>query len=104
MSKSELNNPTLFNEIKTLIEQSKQEIAVTVNATLSTLYWQIGSFINIDILNNKRAIYGKEVIKTLSVKLTAEYGSGWSEKQLIPIKILNAVCNRFYYCFKSYNW
>ena len=32
----------LVSEIKTLIEQSKQQLAVTVNAALSRLYWQIG--------------------------------------------------------------
>ncbi len=31
-----------------------------------------------DVLDNKRAEYGKDVIKNLSVKLTERYGKGWS--------------------------
>ena len=35
----EEENKQLFVSIKELIEQSKQQIAVTVNATMSMLYW-----------------------------------------------------------------
>ena len=76
------NTPPLVNEIKTLIEQSKQQLSVTVNATMSMLYWQIGKRINIEILNEQRAEYGKLVVATLSKQLTETFGIGWSEKQL----------------------
>jgi hypothetical protein len=46
------------------------------------LYWQIGKRINEEILQNKRAAYGKEIVHTLSTQLTVEFGKGWSEKQL----------------------
>ena len=75
-----INN--LFSEIKQLIEEAKQNVAIVVNATTTILYWNIGERINTEILGNKRAEYGKEVIKSLSRNLTEEYGKGWSEKQL----------------------
>jgi hypothetical protein len=38
--KHELNkNTALVSEIKTLIEQSKQQVSVTVNAIITMLYW-----------------------------------------------------------------
>ncbi|MBU3661087.1 MAG: DUF1016 domain-containing protein [Flavobacteriales bacterium] len=80
--KKNLSNNSLVVEIKSLIEQSKQQLAVTVNATLSLLYWQIGKRINDEILQNQRAEYGKAVIENLSNQLTLNYGSGWSKKQL----------------------
>ena len=73
---------SLLDEIKTLIEQSKQQISVAVNSTMTMLYWQVGSRIKTEILQNRRAEYGKEVIKQLADDLTRQYGSGWSEKQL----------------------
>jgi predicted nuclease of restriction endonuclease-like (RecB) superfamily len=76
------NTNKLFSEIKKLIEEAKQNVAVVVNATTTVLYWNIGARINTDILDNKRAEYGKEVVKLLSRNLTEEYGKGWSEKQL----------------------
>ncbi len=75
-----INN--LFSEIKQLIEEAKQNVAVVVNATTTILYWNIGKRIKTEILDNKRAEYGKEIVKSLSQNLTEEYGKGWSEKQL----------------------
>ncbi len=76
------SNPNILLEIKTLIEQSKQELATSVNAAMSMLYWQIGKRINDEVLNNKRAEYGKQAIKLLSDKLIIEYGSSFSEKNI----------------------
>jgi len=61
---------TIFKDIKTLIEQTKKNVAVSVNSALTMIYWQIGKYINDEILKNKRADYGKEVVSTLSAKLT----------------------------------
>ncbi|GBU23378.1 hypothetical protein R80B4_03295 [Fibrobacteres bacterium R8-0-B4] len=72
----------LFGDIKTLIEQSKQRLSVAVNSTMTMLYWQIGNRIKTDILQNKRAEYGREIIKQLADNLTKQYGKGWGEKHL----------------------
>jgi len=72
----------LFSEVKALIDIAKQRVAVTINAELTLLYWQIGSRIYTQILNQDRATYGKQIISTLAQKLTETYGKGWSEKQL----------------------
>ena len=69
-------------DIRTLIDQSRQQVAVTVNSAITTLYWQIGKRINDEILRNKRADYGKQIVSTLSRQLTAEYGKGWSSRHL----------------------
>lgn len=76
------NTNNLFSEIKQLIEEARQAVAFTVNAGTTVLYWNVGNRINKEILGNKRAEYGKEVVISLSRKLTEEYGKGWSEKQL----------------------
>ncbi len=76
------NNLDLVKEISLYIEESKQQLAITVNATLSLLYWQIGKRINEEIPQNQRAEYGKEIVSALSEQLTSDYGSGWSKRQL----------------------
>jgi len=76
------NESTLTVAIKQLISESRQQVAVTVNSAISILYWQIGKRIQDEILQNQRAEYGKEIISTLSKHLTAEYGNGWSKRQL----------------------
>jgi hypothetical protein len=37
---------------------------------------------NEDVLRDKRAEYGKRIVETLSQQLVAEYGSGFSAKNL----------------------
>lgn len=75
-------NTTLIADIRKLIDGARQRVAQTFNAELSLLYWQIGQRLQSEILNGERAEYGKQVIKSLSEKLTTLYGRGWSEKQL----------------------
>lgn len=78
----EINNPALLGTIKQLIDESRQQVAVTVNATITALYWQVGKKINNEILQNNRAEYGKQIVSTLSRQLTITYGSGWGAKHL----------------------
>lgn len=84
MSKKEFFPPEkhLAIDIKQLIAQSREQVAVAVNSAISMLYWQIGKRINKDVLQNQRAEYGKEIVVSLSRQLTEEYGNGWGEKQL----------------------
>ncbi|MGJ1537134.1 PDDEXK nuclease domain-containing protein [Sphingobacterium multivorum] len=81
MSTPSLHN-SLFVNIKQLIEDSRQQVAVAVNATMSMLYWRVGKQINEDLLQNARAEYGEQVVKLLALQLQGQYGKGWSEKQL----------------------
>ncbi len=72
----------IFTSIKELINQTKQDIAISVNSALTLLYWNIGKSINDDILKNKRANYGKQVVAELSKQLTLEYGRGYTKRNL----------------------
>ena len=72
----------LIGDIRRLIETARQNVAVRVNAGLTTLYWQIGDRIRQDILKKKRAEYGREIIVTVSRQLAVEYGRGFSQRNL----------------------
>jgi len=73
-------NNLFIREIKTLIEESKQEVSVAVNATITMLYWQIGNRINIEILKDQRAEYGKQIVSNLSMQLIEDYGGSFLKK------------------------
>ena len=68
----------LIGDIRRLIETARHTVAVTVNAGLTILYWQVGNRIRQDILKEKRADYGKKIVATLSQELTKEYGNGFN--------------------------
>ena len=82
MSKEAKIEVQLYTEVTQLIEQSKQNVAVAVNAEITLLYWNVGRRINNEVLHNERAEYGKKIVHSLSAQLTLQYGNGWSEKQL----------------------
>jgi predicted nuclease of restriction endonuclease-like (RecB) superfamily len=72
----------LLSSIRELIEDSRRSVAVAVNAEITLLYYQIGKKINVGILNDSRADYGKNIVRELSSRLVLEYGQGWSERHL----------------------
>jgi len=72
----------LLDEIRSLIEQTRTKVASTVNSALVLMNWHIGKRINDEVLKNKRAEYGEEIVVTLSQQLTAEYGKGFTRANL----------------------
>ena len=74
---------TLYNNIKNIIDTSKEQAIVQVNNTMILSYWKIGERLKKEILKDKRATYGKEVVKKISEKLTLEYGRGYSKASLL---------------------
>ena len=79
---NEITNNRLFEQIKDLIEQTKNSVAVAVNSSMTMMYWHIGKLINDEILQNKRAEYGKEIVATVSQQLIKQYGKGYSYSAL----------------------
>ena len=73
---------SLLLDIRHLIEEARAAVAVTVNAGLTMLYWQIGERVNAEILKGSRAEYGKQIVATLSQELTEEYGQGFNYSAL----------------------
>lgn len=76
------SSPHLAADIRQLIEISRTELAVTVNSTLTLLYWQIGQRIHSEVLQGERAGYGEQIVLTLSRQLETDYGRGFSSKNL----------------------
>jgi len=72
----------LLQSIVSLIDNARNQIALTVNSELTQLYWNIGKQINEDVLRNNRADYGKNIILELSKELTVRFGTGFSKRNL----------------------
>ncbi|MGA2318330.1 MAG: DUF1016 N-terminal domain-containing protein [Thermodesulfobacteriota bacterium] len=53
-----------------------------MNSALVLLYWRVGKRIRQDILKEKRAGYGEQIVSAVSRELAAEFGQGFSEKNL----------------------
>lgn len=78
----------IISDIRTLIEQSRHQVAAAVNAGMTLMYWHIGERINREILGGERAAYGKQIVATVSQQLTEEYGgSQFSVKNLNRMRL-----------------
>lgn len=72
----------LLSDLRELILAARRQVAQAVNSGLTMLCWQIGIRIRKDILKEKRAEYGQEILQSLSAKLTSEFGRGYGARNL----------------------
>lgn len=72
----------LYADVCGIIDAAKLKIASYVNTDVCMTYWRVGTRIKEDVLFNKRAEYGKQIVKNLSGKLNQHYGKGWGYKTL----------------------
>jgi len=75
-------NPGLIEELRLLINETRGLVAATVNAELTMLYWQTGSHLRTEVLNNERADYGEQIVATVSRQLTQEFGKGFNKSTI----------------------
>ena len=73
----------IYQEIHDLLHNARQNIISNINSTMIKTYFLIGKrIVEEEQDGNKRAEYGKKLIKMLSEKLTKEFGKGFSETNL----------------------
>ena len=73
----------MMNEIRELLLNARQRVAIQVNTELLSTYWNVGRIIvEHEQENKERADYGKQTLKQLSKDLTKEFGKGFSVSNL----------------------
>ncbi len=72
----------LLSDVRVLIQQAREGVARAIDSGLVTLYWHVGRRIRQDILKEKRAEYGERIVSALCTQLVAEFGSGFSTRNL----------------------
>jgi predicted nuclease of restriction endonuclease-like (RecB) superfamily len=69
-------------DLKNQLVQAREGVARAVDSGLTTLYWHVGRRIRRDILKEKRADYGGQIVAALGPQLEVEFGRGFAEKNL----------------------
>lgn len=72
----------LLADVRELIVQAREGVARAVDSGLTALYWHVGRRIRQDILKEKRAEYGEKIVHALSAQLVAEFGRGFTVRNL----------------------
>jgi hypothetical protein len=83
----------LLQDLRELITRVRQDVARTVNSSLALLYWNVGRRIQQNILKEKRAGYGEEIVSTLSRQLVTEFGAGFSSRNFFNMRFAEVFTN-----------
>ncbi len=68
----------IYNDIKEKILTARSKMLKHIDTTMTEVYWYVGKITYELSENSTKASYGKKIIDALSVKLTNEFGSGFS--------------------------
>ncbi|MCL4482705.1 MAG: DUF1016 N-terminal domain-containing protein [Bacteroidetes bacterium] len=83
----ELDKTSVYTDIKNILEQAKNNAVRAVNFSMVLAYWQIGKRIVEDEQGgNKKANYGEYLLKDLSEKLSAEFGKGFTYRNIAAMR------------------
>ena len=63
----------IVDDIRSLIAEAQAHAAVTVNATMTLLYWRVGHRARTAALGSVRAGYGAQIVVTVSRELVADH-------------------------------
>ena len=86
---STLDMSSLIQDIRKILQQSRQSVVAQVNIQLLSTYWNIGRvIIEFEQKNHIRAEYGAETLKALAKALTKECGKGFSKSNLYKMRQL----------------
>jgi len=72
----------LADDISAMIENSRRSVYRHANTEVVMLFWNIGRRINNEILQNRRAGYGKEIVSTVSAQLIEKHGRSFEDRNL----------------------
>ena len=79
---SQAATQSLYQDACVIIDQAKETAYRQVNETLIKRNWLLGMRIQHEVLKDKRAEYGEQVVKTLAIELIEKYGKGFSRNNL----------------------
>ena len=84
---SKLKRPDLYNRIRAILENARNNVVRAVNSEMLTAYWHIGQEIVQEEQKGKvRAAYGEKLIKTLATRLSVDFGKGYDSSNLWNIR------------------
>ncbi len=72
----------LYDGVTEIIDNSKKQVAVYVNAHSSMTFWNVGKYIIEDLNYQTYSAYGQKILATLSQRLMSRYGKGFTYSAL----------------------
>jgi len=73
-----INIENIYQDIRNKIITAREKMFKHIDSTMTEVYWYVGKITYELSENSTKAGYGKKVVDALSIKLTDEFGSGFS--------------------------
>ncbi len=83
---NEVISMEFYENIKKLMNESRQHVLTYVNTTMLFTYWNIGKMIVEEQGGSSKAKYGDKLISELSKQMTFDFGKGFDERNLRKIR------------------
>ena len=87
--KATSTNTSLLSDVRLIVEQGLKTAYEGVNSVMVKTYWQVGRrIVEEEQQGEKRAEYGKNLLKTLASEIVPLYGTSYSERNLYSMRQL----------------
>lgn len=84
MKKEVTSNASLIRDLKSIIISGRDVAYKAANKAMILTYWKVGQrIVEEEQRGEQRAEYGKKLISEISDELTAEFGRGFSTRNLM---------------------
>jgi predicted nuclease of restriction endonuclease-like (RecB) superfamily len=79
--------PEFISQLVGFLEQARRNSARSINAVMTATYWEIGRrIVEQEQRGQRRAQYGKALLRRLAADLTSRFGKGFSERNLLAMR------------------
>jgi len=74
---------SLYEKVRDILQKARRNVTRCVNTEMVRAYWFVGeAIVEHEQKGKKRAQYGEQIIQSLSERLTAEFGKGFTKNNL----------------------
>ena len=87
-----------YSSVKELLNQARNRVYRNIQNEMALAYWQIGKIIVEKQGGESRANYGDGLIKELSIKLTKDFGKGYTITNLKYMRMFYKVFQKVTQC------
>lgn len=94
----------LYATVRTIIAKARASVYVAANAAMVEAYWNVGREIVEKQGGKSKAKYGDGLIKSLSVRLTAEFGAGFTVSNLFNMRQFYLTFPKFHTVCRELSW
>ena len=64
----------LIDDLRSIINRERANVAIKANEEIILMFWEIGKRIHREVLGNKRAAYGQQIVSQVATQLQAKFG------------------------------